>query len=139
VIDLADLVTVSKHRWHLDKKGYPVMRINGKRFTLHRFLKGSLQDHIDRDPTNNKRDNLRDCTISQNNANQRIRIDNSTGYKGVSQKYPNRWQATIQAKGVQKYLGLYESPEKAALAYNKAALEHFGGFALLNELKTEPE
>lgn len=65
--------------------------IDGIRYPLHKIIflyhhgyYPKLVDHKDGNPLNNRICNLRDATISQNNCNQKIRKDNSSGYKGIS-------------------------------------------------------
>ena len=90
-------------------------------------------DHRDHDGLNNQKSNLRKCTQSENQANSRRRIDNGSGFKGVC-RFRNKWQAQISVDGKLKYLGLYQVPELAAIAYDSAAVEHYGQFALTNKM-----
>ena len=92
-------------------------------------------DHIDGSRTNNHWENLRYATHSENQRNKRRRKDGSSLYKGVSwDKRSGKWVVRIKTGGVNKNLGLFEVEREAAEVYNKAALEHFGVFAKLNEL-----
>jgi hypothetical protein len=84
-------------------------------------------DHRDGDPTNNKLDNLREATPSQNSANSHAYITNKSGAKGVSwSKY--KWRAQIRKNGVAIHIGVYNSIEEAKEAYNLKAVELFGEF-----------
>jgi len=95
-------------------------------------LKGEI-DHRDRNPLNNRRNNLRGSTRQQNIANGPLRRNNRSGYIGVSwRKDKQRYRAYIAIGGKQKTLGHYKDPEDAARRYNEAAIEHFGEFAALN-------
>ena len=136
------------HKWHAawDHKHWYAARwaptINGKRHKLymHRVITdaqpGQDVDHEDRDGLNNRRDNLRLCTSSQNNANSRKRVGCSSRYKGVTwHKQTSKWQAQIKAQRTQIYLGLFDDEWEAALSYNEAATEHFGEFARLNRIE----
>lgn len=61
------------------------------------------------------------------------RTKNSTGYKGVSLHAPGTWVAKIHAFDKQRYIGLYNSPEDAARAYDAAAVKAWGlGLCYLN-------
>jgi hypothetical protein len=101
-------------------------------------LPGQYVDHIDHDPLNNERHNLRICTNSENNMNRFLQSNNHSGYKGVSwSKVSSRWRAYIKARGKQIHLGLFDSKEAAARAYNAAVPTYHGEFGLLNEVPNE--
>jgi hypothetical protein len=90
-------------------------------------------DHIDDDPLNNRRSNLRIASRFQNLGNTRRRADNTSGFKGVS--WSNRfryWVASIGYAGAKRHLGCYPTAEQAAHAYDEAAREMFGEFARVN-------
>lgn len=101
---------------------------------LHRVIMaaplGMLVDHINGDGLDNRRKNLRLCDQSQNQGNQhRIR----DGFRGVTwHKASNKWRAQICIFKKFVHLGLFESREDAAIAYDLAAMKHFGEFAQLN-------
>lgn len=87
-------------------------------------------DHIDLNPLNNRRSNLRLTSHQQNSANRRKPISNTSGFKGVCwDKQTNKWQAKIGVNNKQKYLGRFDTPEEAYAAYCKAAEELHGEFA----------
>lgn len=94
-------------------------------------------DHINGDTLDNRRCNLRVCIHAHNMRNLPKPRDGRTSspYKGVSlHKQSGRWQAMIKVNYRQKWLGNYDDPKEAAAAYNRAALEHFGEYARLNEV-----
>lgn len=92
-------------------------------------------DHIDRDKTNNQVNNLRWVTRSQNNMNSsKTTKFTSSRYKGVSYE-KNKWRAYIRLNGKKLHLGMFETENEAAHAYNSAALELFGEFACLNVIE----
>lgn len=100
---------------------------------LHTFLTGwPLVDHVNGNPLDNRRANLRPATSAQNAQNRRVRRDSKAGLKGVRQYRPGKWLARIQVHGERVHLGVYGSPAEAARAYDAAAREHFGEFARLN-------
>jgi hypothetical protein len=93
-------------------------------------------DHINHNGLDNRRSNLRLATPSQNNANQRPRQDArlTSKYKGVYyDKSRGRWAATIHVDGRTRGLGRYDTEDAAAAAYDHAAAEVWGEFALLNQ------
>ena len=86
-------------------------------------------DHIDRVKTNNKLLNLRFCTGTENNRNQGIQRNNTSGYKGVGwSSYSNTWRARIHFNGKRKCLGSFDTKEEAYEAYKKASQEFYGDF-----------
>lgn len=115
---------------------YREVGIRGKRYAEHRiiyFLHTGEQpeyvDHIDGNPLNNRIENLRSATNSTNQANAKMRHDNSSGYKGVSwHKGKQKWRATITIAGKSKHLGLFESLEEAVSVRRAAANETFGDY-----------
>lgn len=120
------------------KEGYLRIRIDGELFTAHRlavfYMTGAwpetLVDHRDRDRTNNRWDNIRNASYSENAANQALSPRNTSGFKGVSWNADGRrWQAHIMVNKKSIYLGLFDKPEDAAEAYMVAAVKYFGEFA----------
>jgi hypothetical protein len=101
---------------------------------LHTFLTGFAQtDHRDGDGLNNCRANLRPATNKQNQGNGRRPSHNTSGYKGVTwDRGINRWRARIAVNRRMRNLGVYNSVENAARAYDEAAREIFGEFACVN-------
>lgn len=104
---------------------------------MHDFLMGRRPgfdvDHKNGDAMDNRRDNLRFGTRSQNCANQKIRSTNKSGFKGVNfSKEHQKWVARISVNFRRIHLGYFSTAEKAALAYNTAAQKHFREFARLN-------
>lgn len=87
-------------------------------------------DHKDGNRMNNARCNLRIATSAQNGQNAKMFSTNKTGLKGVTYRAKdNRYEASIKANGVWKYLGRYSTPEAAHEAYKIAARELHGEFA----------
>ena len=118
-----------------NNKGYIPIGINKKRYLLHRIIYkyfnedfditdtsyNNFIDHIDIDPTNNKIENLRLATRSQNNRNQK-KIENcSSKYKGVCwHKYHKKWCASIHINNKLKHLGYFDNEEDGYECYKKA-------------------
>lgn len=98
-------------------------------------------DHIDHNGLNNTRGNLRICTRAQNAANMRPprKEPPPSGYRGVYSvpRNPKKpWMSAIKKQQKLHHLGYFETTEEAARAYDAAALEHFGEFAVLNFPRT---
>ena len=87
-------------------------------------------DHINGNPLDNRRANLRVCTRSENNGNLRRPRHNTSGFKGVCwEKWSGKWKATIKVKGKSRSLGRFLTPEDAHGAYCAAARAVWGEFA----------
>lgn len=100
---------------------------------MHTLITGwDYVDHRNGNGLDNRRANLRPANDSQNSMNRARRSDNTSGFKGVRRLDSGRWGACIQVGGVKVWLGVHETPEAAARAYDDAALTHFGEFARLN-------
>ena len=106
--------------------GYIQIKVGGKHYLAHRlimlaFVGESDQeiDHINRIRHDNRFENLRYCTRSENMLNM-DRIDNTKGYSS----FRNKWQARIRINGKQKYLGLFEKEEDARQAYLDACSKY---------------
>lgn len=118
---------------------YAYRQENNKGILMHRFLlnakKGEFCDHINRDKLDNRKLNIRICSKAENQQNQPVRSDSSTGYKGVT-PWPRgkvrRWKAYIGINNRVNSLGYYETKEEAAYVYDQAALQLYGDYASLN-------
>jgi hypothetical protein len=144
LVDDADYELLSLFKWHVHTSARTPVRYALKWYrtatgkgsiSMHRFLLappfGMQVDHIDGDGLNNQRSNLRLCTNLENSYN-RSRHDGK--YKGVSGPRHGTCVARIRVNGQLIGLGNYNTAEAAALAYNDAAVKHFGGFARLNQV-----
>jgi len=87
-------------------------------------------DHVNINRADNRWRNLRSATRSQNRANTRKPVTNTSGLKGVSWVAPhNKWRARIKAGGTTAHLGLFRCPAMAAIVYECAAKIVFGEYA----------
>ena len=144
LIDDEDYELVSRYKWcaHWNKhtKSYYAetnLKKEGGGYAtiiMHRIImnakKGKQVDHINHDTLDNRKENLRLCTNSENSQNQGKRINNTSGFKGVHwHKRDKRWCADIRVNGKRIHLGLFLTPEEAYEAYCKAALELHGEFS----------
>lgn len=145
VIDGADLPTVERHKWWLQRDrnnnyAYTVAKIAGKRVSIrmHRLIMGAsdgdglIVDHADGDGLNNQRYNLRMATAAENARNSRTRGNKITGFRGVDMVCVGKFRATIMASGAIHRIGYFADAQKAARAYDDAAVRLHGAFATLN-------
>lgn len=136
VVSDRDYKVLNKYPWYVVKTPrsiYANTSINGKTVYMHRLImsaqKGQEIDHINNDGLDNRRENLRFCTSSQNKANMRLRSDNKSGYKGVNfDKQTGKWRARIKFNNKEYSLGRHNKLEDAVKA-RKAALTLHGKFA----------
>ena len=139
-VDDADFTWLSQWKWHYDQ-GYAVRttpKLFGKQkiVYMHREIMqsptGTVTDHVRvGDTLNNQRYNLRVCSSTENSRNRKMPINNTSGYKGVTQ-CGKKWKAKIVVDRKSIYLGLFSTKLEAAQVYDEAAKKYHGGFAGLN-------
>lgn len=112
---------------------------DGKRRTIHMHHEVlGVQpyeriDHRNRNGLDNRKQNLRTATHSQNQWNRGPQANNASGFKGVYlDRCTGRWQAEIRFQRKRIHLGRFASPELAARAYDAKAIELHGQFAFVN-------
>ncbi|HEY1646286.1 MAG TPA: HNH endonuclease [Candidatus Saccharimonadales bacterium] len=134
LVDEEDYIKYSQYTWsarHTNSNIYFFCTINGKFHYLHRLITNAPSqkqvDHIDRNGLDCRKTNLRICSSSQNKINQPKRKDSKFKYKGIGM-LSGRYSAIIN----KQYLGLFNTQEEAAKAYDKAAFASYGEFAYLN-------
>lgn len=135
-----DIYEEAKHfSWWADHGNYVVSELaKGLRLRLHHFvmgkmLKGVEWDHINRNPLDNRRENLRLTTRQQNSMNRGPNKNNSTGFKGVCfDKSRGKYLAGVKVNYRRVNLGRYKTAEEAARVYDAAARKHHGEYAVLN-------
>tara|TARA_R110000782_G_scaffold35048_2_gene83985 strand:+ start:43 stop:570 length:528 start_codon:yes stop_codon:yes gene_type:complete len=120
-----------------EKNGYIRIRIDNKKYLLHRLIykyhnenwditdrsKNNQIDHIDINETNNKIENLRVLTSSQNLRNKNKKENSNNKYRGVYKSSKNRWRARISIGGENKHLGVFKTELEAHLVYEKKCKE----------------
>jgi len=140
IVDIEDMPRVAGYKWSAlrTKNGrwYAKARDGSRWIYLHRVIMGAPDeldvDHKDHDGLNNRRDNLRLATRTQNLGNQRRRRSKNK-FKGyTAHPTPGRWIAQIRFKGKHVYIGAFSSEREAAEAYDRKALELYGEFAAIN-------
>lgn len=130
-IDYADFTYLSNFKYSITKgtNGYVMMniKIDGKwkSTTLHRFLinplKGMVVDHVNRNKLDNRRNNLRVLTPSENKQNTKVRSDSKTGIKGIRYNtVRNQYFARLKHKGKYVFIEWFDDLETAKIELNKA-------------------
>lgn len=149
LVDDGDLPVLATRRWRrftVATRYHYVATVGKDPILLHRFLTGAATgmcvDHINGDPLDNRRENLRVCTHAQNMLNKKKNSNSKNRFKGVTRsRHPNSWCASIGSKRAKsfRYLGYFRSEELAAAMYDIAAVLTYGEFACLNFPHVFPE
>jgi hypothetical protein len=148
IVSEEDYEYLKQFSWRLESSGY-VVTFDKEKYKntkklgylyMHRMINKTpnelFTDHINGNRLDNRRENLRTVTKSQNMLNKGTPRHNKSGYKGVyCHKQNNKWRASISIYGKQTHIGYFESKEDAARAYNEMALKYHGEYAFLNEVK----
>lgn len=153
IVDDDTFEWATKFTWRINRTGYFFrsrgIRKNGKgtclKILLHRAVLNAppnqIVDHKNGNILDNRRENLRFCTFSQNTWNNaKTTKPSSSVFKGVSWNVGcKKWQCGTTWKGSAVYLGLFDREVDAAIAYDNYARITYGDFARLNfsEKKTQ--
>lgn len=136
-IDKEDYIKIKDFKWFFHY-GYIVTKIKAKTIRIHRFImdcqeSGLVVDHIDGNPMNNRKNNLRIVTQGENNKNikRKSKKQCTSKYIGVHLQ-PQKWIARIRVNKKTIIIGLYDDELDAARAYNKKAEEL--GYLTRNEV-----
>lgn len=137
IISSSDYEKIKHIKWHYSSCGYAMGRnLNKEKVYMHRLLigakKGEYVDHIDGNKLNNRKDNLRICTQSENMRNSTKRANCSSIYKGVCNSKTRGWISYITLNKKRKTLGYHKSEVEAAENYNENAVKMHGKFCKLN-------
>lgn len=142
-VDEDKMEELSRYSWCLLKgrhTNYAVARVGGRLVQMHRLLMdappGTQVDHRNRNGLDNRIENLRFASNTQNRQNTVARADNGLGLKGVYQvkgrSLAKPFRALIKVDGKVRSLGYFATAQEAAQAYDKEASSVFGEFAVLN-------
>jgi hypothetical protein len=146
LVDDDDFARLSQWKWTRTHAGYAVrkVKVDGKRkqVWMHRDVAktpdGKVTDHINGNRLDNRKENLRVCTTSQNKMNGNSYRGSYSQFKGVTyrkDKPDHPWQARVRVEGTCIHLGFFGTEAAAAAAYNSGALKHHGEYARLNDLQ----
>lgn len=99
-------------------------------WAMHNDIVPDLIDHKNRNKRDDRIDNLRESTVSQNAANAKLSSANTSGYRGVTwDKSSGKWRSQIEVNGKAIYLGWFDDVREAAAARISGEGIHFGAFA----------
>ena len=145
IIDSEDYDKIKGYTWYAANvnKGFRprAQKItNGKCkfFYIHRLVMdcpdNMIVDHINGDPMDNRKINLRICTYAENCKNRKkTKSKTASSYRGVTwHKRDRLWHARITVNGSVIFIGCFDSEMNAAMARDKAELKYFGEFAKPN-------
>jgi hypothetical protein len=144
LIDAIDFTKIGLVKWSgytaQSDLSYARRMEHGEILLMHRVItgaiKGEVVDHINGNGLDNRRSNLRLCTLAQNLYNKKKYKNNTTGDKGIElckdQTRAKPWRATLTKEGKKVRGGYHETALEAAVAYNTLAIKYYGEFARLN-------
>ena len=147
-IDKENMEKCSKLTWHYAKNKdskYIQTRIKGKMIKLHRYIMNMnnsnlVVDHINRNPLDNRKSNLRICSYKENSFNKSIRVDNTSGIPGVSfHKTNKKWRAKIKYNNLTIHLGYFEDINEALINRRVAEEILFGEYSPNEKLENIEE
>ena len=135
IIDNEDYELIKNYCWNIDAHGYAVTRCkDGKFIKMHRLITNAqiddVVDHIDRNRSNNTKNNLRITDAKGNAINHSIRHSNNSGISGVTWYDTNqKWRAFVILDGKNKYVYYGNSKEEAIIARLQAEAKYYGDLA----------
>lgn len=143
IVDDDDWLELASHNWFCVNgyagRNYP----RNTRILMHRVIAnapdGMQVDHINHNTLDNRKSNLRLCTLAENNRNHRMARNNRSGYIGVAWAQSHKkWKAYIHYMGKIVNIGFYDDILEAARAHDRKAIELHGEFASLNFPDSSP-
>lgn len=130
--DMVDYEVIKEYTWHdeIDHTGYHQLRTSSKpRNRFHAVIGFKGYDHIDRNPLNNRRCNLRETNIYDNATNKGMLKNNTSGVKGVQKRENGNWRAILKYRKEKLLDKTFSNFEDAVRARLLAEKEHLGDIA----------
>lgn len=145
-VDDSNFDYLNQWKWHISAYGYATRTTysgHGHKtrkvivIYMHRLIlnvqKGMEVDHINYNPLDNRRSNIRIVTRSQNMMNRKLLKNNTSGFKGVSwNKRIRRWSVELTFNQKKIHIGHYQDIKIAAKKYDEKAKELFGEYSRIN-------
>lgn len=129
---------LSQFAWAPNTRGYPTMKIGRKIIPMHRIVMsakpGQIVDHKNGQICDNRTENLRFCTHSENMQNRKIHSSNACGVKGVYRDHrprKNPYRVQIRVEGKKIVIGSFPTLDDAHSAYDAASRKYHGEFSRL--------
>lgn len=131
--DAEDLELLNKYSWCVSKTGYPVANIMNKVTKMHRYILGIkdssiIVDHKNRNPLDNRKANLRICTITDNARNKSVSKKCKSGHIGIRITKHGRYNVRITANRKEIHIGNFKTLEEAIIARNNAENIYHGEY-----------
>lgn len=131
LVDDSDFEYLNQYMWHLNDNGYASRSLKTPSRYMHAIVFGKKTlphiDHINRDKLDNRKSNLRECSVTDNMANQSMRSDNKSGHKGITwDSKKNNWFACTRRNGKTIYVGRFKNINDAIREHKKVFFEVHG-------------
>lgn len=136
IVDDEDYEWLNSYRWCFDGR-YAQRRnkIEGH-VRMHMLIMQPQDekgvDHINGNPLDNRKSNLRVCSQGDNSKNMSKHFDSTSKYKGLSKTKNGKWEVRVCKNYKPTRVGLFNDEVEAAKAYDQKAKELHGEFAKLN-------
>ena len=132
LIDNEDYEKIKNFNWYCEKDGntyYARATVNKKHYSMHRIImnaeKCQIIDHINRNGLDNRKCNLRFCTVRENALNRKVNIRNKTGHNGISiDKKSGKFKVTFEKYNKSYHGGYFEKIEDAIKSRKNLELIH---------------
>lgn len=137
IVDEENYYDLMRYTWCLNYGKYVSGTINKTSIRLHRYIMNyegkDLIDHINNNPLDNRKSNLRVVTPLQNMMNKTPKKNSTSKYIGVSwDKQTNSWVVNISIEGNRTHLGRFKNEVEAAKVRDIATKKYFGEYGKLN-------
>jgi hypothetical protein len=131
-----DFLSLPTYKWHAIENKKTFYAGGRKNIKMHTLLmntpEGKIVDHINGNGLDNRKENLRICTVEENNRNRGKTVRNKSGFKGVCYlKNTKKWKASIRVSKKQINIGYFKTKEEAYEAYCVACVKYHGEFSNL--------